>query len=41
VFYCVHIEEISGHCASADPVEASFERPHEEHGTKGLSFRHV
>jgi hypothetical protein len=22
VFYCVHIEEISGHCASADPVEA-------------------
>jgi nitroimidazol reductase NimA-like FMN-containing flavoprotein (pyridoxamine 5'-phosphate oxidase superfamily) len=23
VFYCVHIEEISGHCASADPVEAS------------------
>lgn len=26
VFYCVHIEEISGHRASADPVEASFPR---------------
>jgi nitroimidazol reductase NimA-like FMN-containing flavoprotein (pyridoxamine 5'-phosphate oxidase superfamily) len=24
VFYCVHIEEISGHRAAPDPVEASF-----------------
>jgi hypothetical protein len=41
VFYCVHIEEVSGHCASPDPVEASFERGHEQHGMKGADLRHA
>jgi nitroimidazol reductase NimA-like FMN-containing flavoprotein (pyridoxamine 5'-phosphate oxidase superfamily) len=33
VFYCVHIEEISGHRAAADPVEASFKHVHDGRGT--------
>jgi hypothetical protein len=31
VFYCIHIEEISGHRALPDPVEASFSRAPNEH----------
>ncbi|MGB6429744.1 MAG: pyridoxamine 5'-phosphate oxidase family protein [Candidatus Acidiferrales bacterium] len=39
VFYCVHIEEISGHCASPDPVEASFVRPQEQCGLREMRPR--
>jgi hypothetical protein len=34
IYYCIHIDEISGHRAMPDPVEASFEAASKKSGTR-------
>ena len=34
IYYCIHIDEISGHRAIPDPVEASFETASKRSGTR-------